>query len=93
MNTIKPPAPPWQMKVFPIFTLLGWALILTALIVGLFTLTPTTVDYLSNNTKATRDAAEAGSTLLTQLETLSATPRWLKPLTFLASPPSWLASP
>jgi hypothetical protein len=83
MNTIKPPAPPWQLKVFPLFTLLGWVFILTALIVGLFTLTPATVGYLSGNAKAVRDAAEIGSPLLAQLGTLTATPRWLEPLAFL----------
>jgi len=52
MNIIKPPAPPWQLKVFPFFTLLGWVFISAALIVGLFVLTPTTVDYLSGNAKS-----------------------------------------
>jgi len=83
MNTIKPPAAPWQLKVFPIFTFLGWASILTALLVGLFVLTPTAISYLSDNTKAVRDAAEVGSPLLAQLQTLTSIPRWMEPLAFL----------
>jgi len=83
MNIIKPPAPPWQLKVFPLFTILGWLFISAALIVGLFVLTPTTVDYLSGNAKAVRDAAEIGTPLLAQLKTITAIPRWLEPLAFL----------
>lgn len=83
MNIIKPPAPPWQLKVFPFFTLLGWLFISAALIVGLFVLTPTTVDYLSGNAKAVRDAAEFGTPLLAQLKTITTIPRWLEPLAFL----------
>ncbi len=83
MNIIKPPAPPWQLKVFPIFTFLGWVFISTALIVGLFFLTPNTVGYLGGNAKVVRDAAEIGSPLLAQLQTIAATPRWLEPLAFL----------
>jgi hypothetical protein len=83
MNIIKPPAPPWQLKVFPFFTLLGWLFISAALIVGLFVLTPTTVDYLSGNSKAVRDAAEFGTPLLAQLKTITTIPRWLEPLAFL----------
>ena len=83
MNTIKPPNSPWQLKVFPIFTFLGWVSILTALFVGLFVLTPTALSYLGGNAKAVRDAAEVGSPLLSQLKTLTATPRWLEPLAFL----------
>ena len=67
MNTIKPPASSWQLKVFPIFTFLGWAFILLALIVGLFVLIPMAISYLSDNTKAVRYAAKFGSPLLAQL--------------------------
>ncbi len=83
MNPITPPASPWQLKVFPLFTILGWLFISTALIVGLFVLTPTTVDYLSGNAKAVRDAAQFGTPLLAQLTTITAIPRWLEPLAFL----------
>jgi hypothetical protein len=46
-------------------------------------LAPTAIDYWGGNAKAARDAAEAGSALIGQLETLTVTPRWLEPLTFL----------
>lgn len=79
---LKPAAPSWQTKVFPLLAVMGWALVLIALLVGLFTLTPIAQSYWGENAKATRDAAEAGSSLITQLQTLSATPRWLEPLIF-----------
>lgn len=83
MSTISPPASGWQMKVFPIFTLLGWVLILVSLILGAFVLSTTAASYWGGHAKAARDAAEAGSALLGQLQLLSSTPRWLEPLTFL----------
>ena len=83
MTTIQPPTPGWQLKVFPLFTLLGWVLILVSFLVGLFVLAATAAGYWGGNAKAVRDAAEAGSALLGQLQTLSVAPRWLEPLTFL----------
>ncbi len=83
MTTIQPPTPGWQLKVFPLFTLLGWALILLSFLIGLFVLAPTAAGYWGGNSKAVRDAAEAGSALLGQLQTLGVTPRWLEPLTFV----------
>ena len=79
----QPPTPGWQLKAFPLFTLLGWALILISFLIGLFVLTPTAAAYWGSNSKAVRDAAEAGSALLAQLQTLGVTPRWLEPLTFV----------
>ncbi len=73
----------WQLKAFPFFTLLGWIFIMTALVVGLFVLTPTAASYWGGNAKAVRDGAEIGSVLLGQLGTLTTTPRWLEPLAFL----------
>ncbi|MDK1030005.1 MAG: hypothetical protein QGM50_04420 [Anaerolineae bacterium] len=73
----------WQLRVFPLFTLLGWILIAVSFLIGLFVLAPTASSYLGGNAKVVRDAAEAGSLLLGQLGTLSAIPRWLTPLTFL----------
>lgn len=83
MTTVQPPKAAWQIRVFPLFTTLGWALILLAFVIGLFLLAPTAADYWGGNAKATRDAAEAGSALLGQLGTLSVIPLWLKPLTFV----------
>ena len=83
MTNVTPPVPAWQMKVFPLFTLLGWVLILASFLIGLFVLAATAAGYWGGNAKAVRDAAEAGSALLSQLQSLTVTPRWLEPLTFL----------
>lgn len=73
----------WQSKAFPIMTAIGWILITLSFVIGLAILTPTAVSYWGGNAKATRDAAEAGSTLIGQLQTLAVTSRWLEPLTFV----------
>ena len=83
MANITPPAPAWQIKAFPLFTLLGWVLILISFLIGLVVLSTTAAGYWGGNAKAVRDAAEAGSALLGRLQTLTVTPRWLEPLTFL----------
>ncbi len=80
---MKPENKIWQMKAFPLFTLMGWAFILTAFLVGLFVMMPTAASYWGGNAKALRDTAEIGSALLSQLGTLTTTPRWLEPLAFL----------
>ncbi|MGB3699659.1 MAG: hypothetical protein WA997_00175 [Anaerolineales bacterium] len=74
---------PYQLKVFPILSILGWVLILLALIIGIVILTPTAVNYFGANSKGVRDAAEAGSQLLGQISLLASIPLWLEPLTFL----------
>lgn len=82
MNTIAPPKSSWQMKVYPLFTLLGWVLIGLSFLIGLITLASTAGAYWGANAKAVRDAAEVGSALLGQLQILTVIPRWLEPLTF-----------
>jgi hypothetical protein len=74
---------PYQLKVFPVLTILGWILIALALIIGLVILTPTAVNYFGANSKEVRDAAVAGSQLLSQIGILASIPLWLEPLTFL----------
>ncbi len=81
MKTNQTPA--WQLRVFPLFTLLGWILVAVSFLIGLFVLAPTASSYFGGNAKAVRDAAEVGSQLLGQLGTLTAIPRWLVPMTFL----------
>jgi hypothetical protein len=83
MNKITPPKKHWQMKVFPLFTLLGWTLIVVSLIIGTFVVASTAANYWGSNAKTVRDAAETGSFLIGQLQTLATIPRWLEPLTFL----------
>lgn len=83
MKTVESPTAPWQMKVYPVFSVLGWALIGLSFLIGLVVLTPTAANYWGANAKAVRDAAEAGTALLAQLGLLATIPRWLEPLTFL----------
>lgn len=83
MSDTTRPGPAWQMRVFPLFTLLGWLLILASFLIGLFVLGSTAAAYWGGNAKSVRDAAEAGSILIAQLQALTVTPRWLEPLTFL----------
>jgi hypothetical protein len=83
MATITAPKNPWQVKVYPIFTVLGWVLIGLSFLIGLIVLSSTANSYWGGNAKSVRDAAEAGSVLLSQLQVLTVIPRWLEPLTFL----------
>ena len=83
MNAIQTANTPYQLKLFPLLTILGWILIMLALIIGLVVLTPTAVNYFGANSKEVRDAAEAGSQLLSQISILASIPLWLEPLTFL----------
>jgi len=83
MTNAASPKPAWQIRAFPLFTLLGWVLILASFLIGLTVLASTAASYWGGNSKAVRDAAEAGSALIGQLQTLTVTPRWLEPLTFL----------
>ena len=83
MNASQTAKTPYQLKVFPILTILGWILIGLALIIGLVVLTPTAVNYFGANSKEVRDAAETGSQLLSQIGILASIPLWLEPLTFL----------
>ena len=82
-GALTPPKTGMQMKIFPLFTMLGWILILVSFIIGLTVLAPTAVSYFGSNAKTVRDAAMVGSELLGQLETLQSIPAWLQPLTFL----------
>jgi hypothetical protein len=83
MNASQTEKTPYQLRVFPVLTVLGWILIMLALIIGLVVLTPTAVNYFGANSKEVRDAAEAGSQLLSQISILVSIPLWLEPLTFL----------
>jgi len=71
------------LKLFPLFTLLGWILIGFSILVLVIVLAPTGASYWGANAKAARDAAEVGSTLLGQLTTLAWWPKLLLPLIFL----------
>ncbi|MCP4362574.1 MAG: hypothetical protein GY796_31600 [Chloroflexi bacterium] len=71
------------LKVFPLFTLLGWVLIGVAILVLVIVLAPTGASYWGGNAKATRDAAAIGSALLGQLSTLAWWPKLIDPLFFM----------
>lgn len=83
MTTVSTPNSTWQAKAFRLFTIIGWLLVMLSFLIGLFVLSATAADYFGGNGKAVRDAAESGSTLIGQLQTLTTIPRWLEPLTFL----------
>ena len=69
------------VKLVVVLLLAGVMIEMVALIVGL-ALGVSVGDYFSE-TKATRDAAAAGSGLLSQIGTISAVKGWLEPLKFL----------
>jgi hypothetical protein len=71
------------LKLFPLFSLLGWILIGFSVLVSVLLLAPTAASYWGGNAKALRDAAEIGSPLLGALTTLAWWPKLLIPLTFL----------
>lgn len=71
------------LKLFPLFTLLGWVFLGISIVVGIVVLSTTAGAYWGDNAKAVRDAAEAGSDLLVDLGTLQSIPKWLVPLAFL----------
>lgn len=71
------------LKLFPLFALLGWVLIIVAVVTWLAVLGPTASSYWGGNAKEIRDAAEVGSGLLGQLTTLATVPKWLVPLVFV----------
>ena len=73
------------LKLFPLFTILGWVLIGFSILVLVTVLAPTAAAYWGANAKATRDAAEVGSVLLGQLTTLAWWPKLLPPLLFLGA--------
>ncbi|MCP4360954.1 MAG: hypothetical protein GY796_23350 [Chloroflexi bacterium] len=70
------------LKLFPLFTLLGWLLIGAAIIILATTVSPTAAGYWGN-AKQARDAAAVGSALLAQLSTLASYDKLLPPLIFL----------
>jgi hypothetical protein len=71
------------LKVFPLFTVLGWMLIGLSVLISVLLLSSTGAAYWGGNAKATRDAAEVGSLLLSQLSSLALWSKLLPPLVFL----------
>ena len=72
------------LKFFPLFTLLGWGLIMFAAVVVLGLIVSSTgAAYWGGNAKAARDAAAAGSFLVSQLTTLAVWKHIVPPLLIL----------
>ncbi len=71
------------LKLFSLFTIMGWVLVGFSLLVGVLVLGPTAADYLGGNAKSACDAAEVGSALLGQLTTLGWWPKLLLPLAIM----------
>lgn len=71
------------LKLFPLFTILGWVLIGFSILISILVLAPTAASYWGGSAKAVRDAAEIGSSVLGQLTTVAWWPKLLLPLTLL----------
>jgi len=72
------------LKFFPLFTLLGWGLIMFAGIVVLgLIVSPTGAAYWGGSAKAARDTAANGSFLVSQLSTLALWKHIIPPLLIL----------
>ncbi len=71
------------LKLFPLFTLMGWVLIGFSILVAALVLAPTAASYWGGTAKSVRDGAEIGSALLGQLTSLGGWPRLLEPLLIL----------
>ena len=70
------------LKVFPLLTLLGWALIGFSIAIFIVVLSPVGAAYWGDHAKQVRDAAVAGDSLLTDLSALARWPSLLAPLIF-----------
>ena len=75
------PSPPIQTRIYPILVAAGFLIVLVALFIGA-ALATTAADVFETS-KATRDAAAAGSSLLGDQSDLAAFPLWVQPFKFL----------
>jgi len=75
------PAPPIQTRIYPILIAAGFLIVLAALLIG--AALATTASDVFENSKAARDAAAAGSSLLADQSDLAAFPLWVQPFKFL----------
>ena len=75
------PAPPIQTRIYPVLVLVGLLIVLAALIIGI-ALATTAADVFESS-KAVRDAAVPGSSLLADQRDLASIPLWVQPLQFL----------
>lgn len=75
------PDPPIQTRIYPVLILVGFLTVLAALIIGI--VLATTAADVFESSKAVRDAAAPGSSLLSDQSDLAAFPLWVQPLKFL----------
>ena len=75
------PAPPIQTWIYPVLIAVGFLTVLAALIIGI-ALATTAADVFESS-KAVRDAATPGSSLLADQSDLASIPLWVQPLQFL----------
>ncbi len=75
------PAPPIQTRIYPVLIAVGFLTVLAALIIGI--VLATTAADVFENSKAVRDAAVPGSSLLADQSDLASIPLWVQPLQFL----------
>lgn len=71
------------LKLFPLFTLMGWVFIGFSIVIAVAVLSSTGAVYWGGNAKVTRDAAQIGSALLAQLVTLAWWPKVILPVAVL----------
>lgn len=75
------PPPPIQTRIYPFLVTAGFLVVLSALVIG--AVLATTAADVFESSKATRDAAAAGSPLLADQSDLVTFPLWVQPLTFV----------
>lgn len=73
----------YQMKIAGVLWVMAFMVVMAAAVIWVV-LSGMTGDYFSNS-KAIRDAAEAGSPILAQLGTIEAIKDWVLPFAFLGS--------
>jgi len=75
------PAPPIQTRIYAFLVAAGFLVVLSALVIG--AVLATTAADVFESSKATRDAAAAGSPLLADQSDLATFPLWVQPLTLV----------
>lgn len=75
------PPPPVQTRIYPFLIAVGFLIVLSALVIG--AILATTAADVFESSKATRDAAAAGSSLLGDQSDLATFPLWVQPFTFV----------
>ncbi len=75
------PAPPIQTRIYPILVGAGFLIVVAALLIG--AALATTASDVFESSKAARDAAAAGSSLLGDQSNLATFPLWVQPFKFV----------